>query len=138
MDVRATLDNPNDALRPGMFARVQTVERQAREVVTLPRTAVSFNTYGDFVFLIQAAESKDEQAANSAAGGGDSEDDKTLTVSRKQVTTGRTRDGRVAITEGLKPGERVVRAGLVKLRNGQSVTIDNSVKLDDSVEAGKP
>jgi len=138
VDVRATLDNPNEALRPGMFARVQTLERQAREVVTLPRTAVSFNTYGDFVFLIQAAESTDEQAANSAKGGGNSEDDETLTVSRKQVTTGRTRDGRVAITEGLKPGDRVVRAGLVKLRNGQSVTIDNSVKLDDSVEAGKP
>jgi membrane fusion protein (multidrug efflux system) len=119
VDVRATLDNPQDALRPGMFARVQTVERNKKDVVTVPRTAVSFNTYGDFVFRI--TEGEDDQ----------------LKVSRKQVTTGRTRDGRVAVTKGIEPGDRVVRAGLVKLRNGQNVTIDNSVELDDTVEAGE-
>lgn len=120
VDVRATLDNPGDVLRPGMFARVQTVERQSRKVVTVPRTAVSFNTYGDFVFLIQPVEEGDG-----------------LKVSRKQVTSGRTRNGRVAISEGLEPGDRVVRAGLVKLRNGQNVKIDNSVELDDTVEDGE-
>lgn len=113
VDVRATLDNPDDLLRPGMFARVQTVERQSRDVVTVPRTAISFNTYGDFVFLIQPVEDGDG-----------------LKVTRKQVETGRTRDGRIAVTEGLETGERVVRAGLVKLRNDQNVTIDNSVELD--------
>ncbi len=120
VDIRATVPNPDQALRPGMFARVETVERRARELVTIPRTAVSFNTYGDFVFRIKEA------------------DDGTLTVSRKQVTTGRTREGRIAITEGLEPGDRVVRTGLVKLRQGQSVTIDDSVELDDTVEAGNP
>jgi membrane fusion protein (multidrug efflux system) len=121
VDVRATLANPEDALRPGMFARVSTVERQAQEVLTVPRTAISFNTYGDFVFAIQESDEGDG-----------------LTVTRKQVTTGRTRNGRVAVTDGLAPGDRVVEAGLVKLRNGQSVTIDNDVELDHEAEADTP
>jgi membrane fusion protein (multidrug efflux system) len=112
--VRATLANPEGHLRPGMFAEVETLEGKAIQVLTIPRTAVSFNTYGDFVFAINEAE------------------DGTLSVKRRQITTGEVREGRVTVTRGLEAGERVVRAGTVKLRDGQSVTIDNSVELDDA------
>ena len=112
--VRATLANPDGRLRPGMFAEVETVEGKAERVLTIPRTAVSFNTYGDFVFVIEA------------------DDDENLTVTRRQITTGEVREGRVTVTRGLEAGERVVRAGTVKLREGQAVTIDNSVELDDA------
>lgn len=110
--VRATLPNPEGRLRPGMFAEVETLEGEPEPRLTLPRTAISFNTYGDFAFLIQDAE------------------DDSLKVKRQPVSTGATREGRVAITEGLSEGDRVVAAGLVKLRDGQQVTIDNSVELD--------
>jgi membrane fusion protein (multidrug efflux system) len=46
-------------------------------------------------------------------------------VQRKQVETGETRQGRVAITSGLAKGDRVVSAGQVKLRNGMPVTLDD-------------
>jgi membrane fusion protein (multidrug efflux system) len=112
--VRATLDNPDHALRPGMFAEVRTLRPEMRDVVTVPRTAISFNTYGDFVFVI-----------NGGEGG-------QLTVSRRQVTTGVVREGRIEVTEGLEAGDRVVRAGLLKLREGQPIQIDDSVPLDDA------
>lgn len=112
--VRATLPNPDGRLRPGMFAEVRTLEPEAQEVITVPRTAVSFNTYGTFVYVINEAE------------------DGTLTVEQRQVSTGAVREGRVEITQGLQPGERVVRTGLVKLRNGMAVRIDNSVQLNDA------
>jgi membrane fusion protein (multidrug efflux system) len=48
-----------------------------------------------------------------------------LTVQRKQVETGETRQGRVAVVSGLAAGDRVVSAGQVKLRNGMSVTLDD-------------
>jgi len=83
--------------------------------LTVPRTAVSFNTYGDFVFVIEEGE-------------GDNE----LIAKRRQVTTGESREGRIVVTQGVDAGERVVRAGIVKLRDGQPVTIDNSVELDDA------
>ncbi|MBA1146305.1 efflux RND transporter periplasmic adaptor subunit [Ectothiorhodospiraceae bacterium WFHF3C12] len=110
--VRATVPNAERRLRPGMFAEVAVLERQARTVVTVPRTAISYNTYGDFVYRINEG------------------DDEKLTVQRVPVQAGGTREGHVEILEGLEPGERVVSAGLVKLRNGQPVQIDNSTELD--------
>lgn len=111
--VRATLDNPEGRLRPGMFAEVRTLRPERRSVVTVPRTAISFNTYGDFVYVIEG-------------------DEGDLSVTRRQVRTGASREGRVEVSEGLEADVRVVRAGLVKLREGQRITIDNSVELDDA------
>lgn len=112
--IRATLANPDGKLRPGMFIEVRTLTSHTEDVLTVPRTAISYNTYGDYVYLI-------EQGKDSA-----------LTVKRRQVETGGSKAGQVEISSGLEAGEEVVRAGLVKLHDGQTVTIDNSVKLDDA------
>lgn len=114
IQVRATLENPDGQLRPGMFAEVRTVQDRQQNVLTVPRTAISFNTYGDFVYVIAQDENDGEK----------------LVVKRRQVKTGESRDGRMQIVEGLEAGDRVVSAGLVKLRDGQAVSIDNSVELD--------
>jgi membrane fusion protein (multidrug efflux system) len=110
--VRATLDNADRSLRPGMFAEVRTLNPETRTVVTVPRTAISYNTYGDFVFVLNEAE------------------DGRIVAQRQQVETGAVREGTVEVTSGLEAGQQVVRAGLVKLRDGQPVQIDNSVVLD--------
>lgn len=114
VQVRATLSNPDGRLRPGMFAEVQTLLPTQNDIVTVPRTAISYNTYGDFVFVIEKGE------------GGE------LTAKQRTVTTGTVREGRVEIVKGLEAGEQVVRAGTVKLRSGQPVQIDNSVELNDA------
>lgn len=111
--VRATLDNPKNLLRPGMFATVQTKQPKDNDVVTVPRTAISYNTYGDFVF---AVEKNDE---------GD------LVVNRRTITAGPTRDKRIAVLSGLKAGERVVSRGLLRLRAGQKVTIQDENKDEE-------
>ena len=105
LDVRAQLDNADGALRPGMFAEVSTLSPESREVLTLPRTALSFNTYGDFVFRV--AENDQGQTI----------------VSRQQVTTGSARGDVIEITEGLAAGDRVVATGLLRLRDGQAVDV---------------
>jgi membrane fusion protein (multidrug efflux system) len=103
--LRAELANPDQNLRPGMFADVRVLLPQRDEFVTIPDTAVSYAPYGDSVFLIE-------------------ERDGGLSVSRRQIETGRRRDGRIAVLSGLDEGERVVSAGHNKLRNGQAVSID--------------
>lgn len=115
--LRATLDNPDWLLRPGMFAEVSTVLPLRDDILTLPRTAVTYNPYGESVFVIQKKDS-------------------ALVVQNRPVKTGEVRDGRVEITEGLAAGDEVVSAGQNKLRNGQPVTIDNRVKLDGKVSGG--
>ncbi len=109
--VRALFENADGHLRPGMFAEVRTLKADRRRVLTLPEQAITYAPYGSSVFVIED--------------GGDG-----ASVVRRQVTTGETRDGRVEIVKGLSAGERVVSAGQGKLRNGQPVSIDNSVRLD--------
>jgi membrane fusion protein (multidrug efflux system) len=116
--LRATLANSEQLLRPGMFAEVDTVLPLRRDILTLPRTAVTYNPYGESVFVIQEQDS-----------GG-------LVVQNRPVKTGATRAGRVEIVAGLQAGERVVSAGQNKLRNGQAVSIDNSVQLDGKANGG--
>jgi membrane fusion protein (multidrug efflux system) len=115
--LRATLDNPDHLLRPGMFAEVSTVLPLRDNVLTLPRTAVTYNPYGESVFVVQQQETG-------------------LVVQNRPVKTGEVRAGRVEILEGLRADDQVVAAGQNKLRNGQPVTIDNSVQLDRRVNGG--
>jgi len=112
--LRATLPNSKGEMRPGMFVQLQTLLGGTRSVLTVPHTAISYNTYGDFVYVVKPAA------------------DGALQATRRQVTTGEIREGWVVIEQGLEPGEEVVRAGLIKLRDGQPVAVDNSVQLDDS------
>ncbi len=109
--IRATLANPEQLLRPGMFARVQTLLPERQDVLTLPERAITYNPYGDSVFVVEGEEG-------------------ALVVQRRQVETGEVRGGRIEVRRGLEAGDRVVSAGQNKLRNDQSVVIDNSIELD--------
>jgi membrane fusion protein (multidrug efflux system) len=117
LKVRALLENPDKLLRPGMFAQIKTITGDAQPVLTLPRTAISYNTYGDFVYVINEADGK-------------------LTVKRQPVETGESREGRIVV-KNLPLDTRVVRAGLVKLRDGAAITIDNQIVLDDAEISGE-
>lgn len=103
--IRATLDNAERLLHPGMFVDVQLLSSEQKAVLTVPDTAISYNPYGDSVFVIESGK-------------------QGSTVQLKQIITGETRDGRVEIVKGLNENERVVSAGQVKLRNGMLVTLD--------------
>jgi membrane fusion protein (multidrug efflux system) len=109
IQVRALLENPDHRLLPGMFAKIATLLPVKDSVLTIPRQAVTFNTYGDSVFLILPAEGDDEAGK--------------LQVQRRQITTGAVRGQEVEVISGLEVGDRVVSAGQVKLRNGAMVSI---------------
>lgn len=106
--IRATLANPENALRPGMFTTILTKQPEDRDVVTVPRTAISYNTYGDFVFVVEE------------------NDEGELIVNRRTVQTGEVRNGRIAVEGGLKEGEEIVAKGLLRLRAGQRVEVQGS------------
>ncbi|MDN5936598.1 MAG: efflux transporter periplasmic adaptor subunit, partial [Nitrosospira sp.] len=112
IQVQATLDNPKHRLRPGMFAEVRTLLPGRNRILTLPRTAITYNPYGDMVFAV-----KEEKGG--------------LVVQQQMVETGEVRHGRVEIIEGLQLGERVVSAGQVKLQNGQRIEISHTDVLHE-------
>jgi multidrug efflux system membrane fusion protein len=107
--VQATLDNPEHILKPGMFASTTVVLPDKPAVVTVPETAVDYTLYGDSVFLI--TENKADDGKTS------------LTAVRTFVRTGSRVNGRAEILSGLKPGDRVVAVGQLKLQSGAAVAI---------------
>lgn len=52
-DVRATLDNSEHLLRPGMFANVAVLAGAPLDFVTVPKVAITYSLYGDSVYLIK-------------------------------------------------------------------------------------
>ena len=114
VQIRAVLDNVKHQLLSGMYANVEVVTDSAQHVITLPNTAISFNSYGSTVFLIET--SKDEQGKEKR------------TAKQVFVTTGATRGDQVAVLKGIKEGDTVVTSGQLKLRNGSVVLINNTVQ----------
>ena len=53
VSLQATLDNQDNALRAGMFARVKVLLPQKNPTLYIPSTAVSYAPYGNSVFVIE-------------------------------------------------------------------------------------
>ena len=93
-------------------------------MVVIPQTAVSFNPYGNAVFVISKTARKPGEKDMQ---GKDLTGDK-LIVKQRFIKTGATRGDLIAVTDGLKPGEEVATSGLLKLRNDAGVTINNKIQ----------
>jgi membrane fusion protein (multidrug efflux system) len=124
--VRGTLPNPDRKLLPGMFANVAVLAGEPAEVVTVPRTAITYSLYGDNVYVVKPEEPKDGKPAEA---GEEEPGEEIFVVERRFVRPGQVRGDLVAITSGLKTGEQVVTTGQLKLNNGSRVKIDNSQEL---------
>lgn len=85
--VEVAMDNPGD-LKPGMFARVFIVERELKDAIMIPAESIQKDGDTSWVMI-----SKDGKAY------------------RIEVKTGVTSNGRVEITEGLSPGDRLIVSG---------------------------
>lgn len=114
VQVRAALRNSERRLVPGMFANVRIQFGDKNALITLPQTVVTYNPFGDTVFVVQ----KD---------GVDDKGSPRLTVQQRFVKLGDTRGDQVAVLSGVKAGEIVVSGGQMKLRNGTVVAINNAV-----------
>jgi multidrug efflux system membrane fusion protein len=110
IEVQARMPNPDHALLPGMFVKAAVVLPPRPDVVVLPETAVNYTLYGDSAYVLRA---HDRHAA----------DKPIFTAVRRPIVTGARWDGRVAVLSGVKPGERVVAAGQIKLHNGAAVVL---------------
>jgi membrane fusion protein (multidrug efflux system) len=132
--MRATLENPDGLLNPGMFANVEVEAGNARPALIVPATSIIYAPYGDSVFLVE--EQKDDPAAKPDPDGKaakpppapKSADGKPQLIARQQfVRLGERRGDFVAVLNGLKGDETVVSNGAFKLRNNQTIMINNAL-----------
>lgn len=139
--VRGRVANPDRRLLPGMFANLEVLADEPQMVVTVPRTAVTYSLYGDSIYVVKPAgpapapappapasstAPASGEAAAAATAPAPATNEPALVVERRFVRVGDTRDGRVAIADGVTAGEEVVIVGQLKLSPGARVRIDNS------------
>ena len=124
VQVRATLPNDALTLRPGMFATVDIGVGESQTLVTLPQTTITYNPYGDTVFVVKHGTDPNGKAA--------------LVASQVFVTLGQTRGDQVAVLSGVQPGDQVVTAGQLKLRNGAMIAINNNVLPSNDANPNPP
>lgn len=103
--IRARIRNTDDALRPGLFARVGLVVDERQEAVFVPEQSLVPVNDQLFVFKV----------VDGPQGG--------KVVAFTKVKLGERRKGEAEVVEGLKAGDVVVSAGLLKVRDGMPVQI---------------
>ena len=101
--VRALIDNPERLLRPGMLMTVN-LQKAEKLALMLPEEALLQEGFRSFVYRINRGS-------------------EPLTVSKHQVQTGARRLGTIVITGGLNPGDQVVTHGILRLRDGNPITL---------------
>jgi membrane fusion protein (multidrug efflux system) len=121
--IEALITNPKHELLPGMYATADIRAGVVKSYLTVPQTAVTYNPYGDTVYIAQE--------------GTKGPDNKPLlTVKQTFVTLGPTRGDQVAVLTGVKEGDTVVTSGQLKLKNGSVVIINNQVQPSNEETPG--
>ena len=112
--VRALVQNADARLRPGMFARVRLLTAESAESMTVPEQALI--PVADEVYVFRVVDGK---------------------ALRTRVEIGQRQAGVVEVTRGLAPGDLVVTAGQIKIRDGSAVQIASSPRDEAPRPAAK-
>jgi membrane fusion protein (multidrug efflux system) len=108
VDVRAVLENPNDALLPGRIVHVRIEGIAVHDALVVPKRALMHGAEGEFVWVV-------------GEGG---------KVEARPVRLGLSSANDVAVTSGLAAGDRVVVDGILKVQPGAVVNA-TPVALED-------
>lgn len=115
--IRACIDNRQNQLRPGMFARVNAVFSERDNAIVVPEEAIV--PQGGKQFVIKLLDGADKGT-----------DKETKTTQRVEVKVGIRKPGKVEILEGLSEGDEVITAGQQRVqKDGTAVKV---------VELGRP
>jgi multidrug efflux system membrane fusion protein len=109
--LKATFDNADRLLYPGLFANVILTLGKLSEAVVVPAQAVQIGQDNSFVYVVKP----------------------DMTVEVRNVKTGSNFNDTVVVEEGLKPGEQVVTDGQLRLVPGATVQPKSAQK-----NGGKP
>jgi membrane fusion protein (multidrug efflux system) len=109
-----TFPNPGNILRPGQFGKVRFVADQKKGAMVVPQEAVN-ELQGNFQVAVVDQNNK---------------------VSIRPVKMGERIGAMWEVTEGLKPGDKVVVQGLQKVREGSTVTVKDWTPPAQQVASG--
>ena len=100
ISVRATFQNKDNLLVPGDFVNVTATAKEPIKVVLVPQVAVSDSTEGTYVWLV----------------------DENKQAQQKFIKIDKQEGDNWIVTEGLEPGQMVIKSGFQRLKPGTTVT----------------
>ncbi len=100
--VRARYNNPGARIKPGRFVSIELELSEIEDALAIPTEALIPEMEGDRVFVYR------DGSAHSVG-----------------VTTGLRTEDMIQITSGLHPGDTLITTGILQLRQGMSISIDN-------------
>lgn len=95
------IENPELALRPGMFVKAGIVTAQKDSAVVIPRDLILSGSRGKYVFVVERGSTADD----------------------RRITTGISSEDEIEILEGLKPNDRLIVKGFETLRDNSKVKV---------------
>ncbi|QJC55429.1 Multidrug resistance protein MdtA [Polaromonas vacuolata] len=112
---KALFANDKQALFPNQFVNIKLLVSTLTDAVVVPVTALRQGANGDFVYVLNA---------------------ESRTVSIRPVKRGQATVEKIAITEGLKAGERVITEGADRLKEGARVVLPGDAPRTGGAGAG--
>lgn len=120
VEVQATFANSRELLIAGAYVNVKVVLGETEPLIGIPASAIQYAPYGNSVYIVGRMKGPDG---------------KEYTGVRQQfVQLGPAQGDRVAVLNGIRPGEEVVTSGVFKLRPNAAVLIDNRVRPSNSLQ----
>ena len=107
MEIRVTVENPGDRLKPGMFATTRIITERRDNIVKIPASAMVSRFGYQYVYVVVP----------------DPENPGYNIVRRQDVVPGISIDGVLEIQQGLRPNEEVVVRGQSLLDDGVRVNV---------------
>ncbi|MBC6997359.1 efflux RND transporter periplasmic adaptor subunit [Cytophaga sp. FL35] len=107
--VEIPVPNKEGTIKPNLTAKVNLNDYTSDNAILIPSSIISENAEGEqYVFVA------DEPNAEGEA-----------VVNRTIITTGKTQNGKVEVTSGLKDGDQIIQEGARSVKDGQKVKIKN-------------
>ncbi len=105
LKVRALYPNVNEAILPGRYLSVQIMRREIKDALSVPSEAIIPEMGKNIIYLYKGGEAKSAE-----------------------IITGLRTESHVQVLEGLQPGDTVITTGVMQLRTGMKVNIDNLIE----------
>lgn len=102
LKVRAKYPNPGETILPGRYTSVEITKREIKDALAIPSEALIPEMGKDIVYLY-----------------------KNGVAEPSEVKIGLRTESRVQVLEGVNPGDTLITSGVMQLRTGMKVAIDN-------------
>ncbi|MDR2181645.1 MAG: efflux RND transporter periplasmic adaptor subunit [Treponema sp.] len=112
MEVKVNVNNQQNKLKEGMFAKVRVITEQKENIVKIPASALIQRFGEDYIFVTET----------------DPADPAFMVARKRVIKPGISIDGILEIESGLKPGETFIIKGQTLLNDGSRVNVIEQVK----------